>query len=382
MRLRLLTLNVWGLPAPLSHAPEARARAIGERLASLSLDVAAFQEVWSTEQAALLAEHGARAGLVHAWSEGAGIGNGGLVLLSRWPIERAHFEPFLLCGLPQRVAQMDYWGNKGFLTTRLATPAGALDVIATHLHAAYGYSGYADEFVGHRMAEIVQIAAAVAATPLPIAVAGDLNAYSYRSELTVARGATGLVDVARALGKAEASVVPQSAYRPRENAPGPRIDYVLVRPGASLGLAPVDVARVLDEEIVIEGRRAAYSDHAGILAELELGGPGTPLPAPDERALARARRTLAYGRRIAAARRRKQQVAALGGGAIGAACVLAARTRRRGALRALGLGLAAAAFAPSALALGLAEGFTPRELRAYDRVDEILAHLEALGATR
>lgn len=378
MRLRLLTLNVWGLPAPLSHAPLERARAIGDRLAGLELDAAAFQEVWSEELAAALVERGARAGLAHAWTEGAGIGNSGLVVLSRSPIRAARFEPFLLCGLPQRVTQLDYWGGKGFVSARIATPAGDFDLVGTHLHAAYGATGHADEFIGHRMAEIVQLARAIASTDLPVALLGDLNAYSYRAELSVLRGATGLVDVARAVGNAQASVVPESPYRPRENAPGPRIDYVLARAGEAQGLAPVDARRVLDEELLVDGVRGTYSDHAGVLAELELGGPGSPPPAADPGAIERARRTLAHGRRIAAARRRKQQVLAGGGFALAAASALGTRALRRSFVRALGYAAASIAFVPSTAALSLAELFTPSELAAYDRVDELLAELEAL----
>jgi hypothetical protein len=47
MRLRIATLNTWGLPAPLSDQPEARMRELAARLATLDLDVVALQEVWT-----------------------------------------------------------------------------------------------------------------------------------------------------------------------------------------------------------------------------------------------------------------------------------------------------------------------------------------------
>ena len=47
MRLRVATLNVWGLPEPISRDLAPRMEAIGDRLPGLDLDVVAFQEAWT-----------------------------------------------------------------------------------------------------------------------------------------------------------------------------------------------------------------------------------------------------------------------------------------------------------------------------------------------
>jgi len=377
MQLRLLTLNVWGFPTPVSRIPDARMRAIGERLPEFALDAAAFQEVWTPSGRTELVAAGQRAGLEHSWYRDDLTSNSGLLILSRWPMREIRFEPFTLCGLPQRLTHLDYYGGKGFVSAVLDTPEGELQLLNTHLHAAYGTVGFGDEYLGHRMAEIIEIALAVALSKRPVALLGDLNAYPYRDELNVLRHTTGLKDVARAVQREQATILPRSPFRPKENAPGPRIDYVLARSGTQLGLAPVDAQRVFEENFEHEGQTVTYSDHAGVLGVLELGGRGQPLPAPDPVNIARARRTLDYGKRIATARRRGQRAVAAGGAALGLATAAASRSRR-GVLRTLALGLTGALLAPSAGILALGELFTPAELQGYRSVTKTLARLEAL----
>lgn len=381
MQLRLLTLNVWGFPAPVSRIPDARMRAIGERLPEFALDAAAFQEVWTPSARAELVAAGQRAGLEHSWYRDDLTANSGLLILSRWPMREIQFEPFAVCGLPQRLTHLDYYGGKGFVSAVLDTPEGELQLLNTHLHAAYGSVGFEDEYIGHRMAETVEIALAVALSERPVALLGDLNSYHYRGELNVLRHTTGLVDVARAVGHEQATIVPDSPFRPEENAPGPRIDYVLARSGTQLGLAPVDARRVFAEEFEYDGETVTYSDHAGVLGVLELGGSGEPLPAPDPANITRARRTLVHGKHIATARRRRQRTVAAGGAALGLASAVASRTRR-GVLRALALGVSGALLIPSAGMLALGELFTPVELKGYASVERKLARLEALQDSR
>ena len=47
MQLRLLSLNVWGLPWPFSSMPGERMRLISADLPSFELDAISFQEVWT-----------------------------------------------------------------------------------------------------------------------------------------------------------------------------------------------------------------------------------------------------------------------------------------------------------------------------------------------
>jgi hypothetical protein len=123
VRIRVATLNVWGLPEPLAkHVPE-RMRAIGEQLGGLAVDVVAFQEVWLAESQAILSAAGRRAGLGHAWSLGSGIGGSGLLVLSRLPIRDAHFEPYWIRAVPEHLRHIDFLGGKWSTHTDPTAPA-------------------------------------------------------------------------------------------------------------------------------------------------------------------------------------------------------------------------------------------------------------------
>ena len=79
MRLRVLTLNVWGLPPGLARHREIRMRAIGERfIASAeddsSPDVIALQEVWTRGARQILVAAGRRAGYNSLWHREAAFG--------------------------------------------------------------------------------------------------------------------------------------------------------------------------------------------------------------------------------------------------------------------------------------------------------------------
>jgi len=358
-------------------------RAIAQALPALSADVVAFQEVWTPWARDTLVAAGARAGLPHAWHRNRSFGGSGLLVLSRWPIARHRFRPFTLCGLPQRLQHADYYGGKGFVQVEISAPDGALEVVATHLHAAYGRGvGFEDEYEGHRVAEIVEIAAAVARSSRPIVVMGDLNATPEREEMQVLAGITRLVDAAAAVGHPEATAISGSPYRGHRGAPDERIDYVLARAGARRGLRIVDAGRRFDEEIEIEGSPGAYSDHAGVLAEIEVGGAGTALPVPSVTALQQARGLLDRGRERALYRRDGQRSFAAFGAATALAGGVAGKRSRRSFLRRASLAGAALVLAPSLAATALAEGFTPTELDGYDRVERVLDELLVLTGER
>ena len=142
--------------------------------------------------------------------------------------------------------------------------------------------------------------------------------------------------------------------------------------------------RVLDEPLRVAGGPGAYSDHAGVFAEIEID------QTPDERApvppaaFDRARKLLREGREGTLTRRRHERL--LGGASI-LATALAIRAARRPAfsrrrfLRAATWGLAGLS-ATSAIGLfTLAERFIPQELAGYDSIGALLERMaEAAGA--
>ena len=379
MSLRILTLNVWGLPWPVGRDVPARIAAIGDALPGLAPDVAAFQEAWTAGARAALAEAGRRAGLAHAFPEPRGPGRGGLLLLSRHPLRGARFVPYTLNGLPERIDHADYWGGKGFVACEIETGAGAVALVATHLHASYALRPL-DPYVGHRTAQVVQLAAALRALPRPLVAVGDFNFEERFEEHAVLTGLTGLEDVARALDRREDTVRWPGSDRPARGRAAARIDYVFCRSGREASLRPLGIERVLDRGVEIDGRAANYSDHAGLLADFELAAGelapgelvpgGVASPAVDPGAIALARRLLLEGRSAAAGRRSALRWSGAGGVAAAAIAVRPGLRTRLSRRQVLGAGLAGGG------CLFLSEEVRPAELDAFDAT---LRQLDALA---
>jgi sphingomyelin phosphodiesterase 2 len=385
VRLRVLTLNAWGLPWPLSHEPDARMQAIGGRLASFEADVVAFQEIWAPSARRQLIAAGRRAGYTDAWSQPGSLGASGMLVLSRLPILESRFARFALCGFPQDVTRGDYYAGKGIAILTLETPAGPVALLSTHLIAHYGYYGPDDTYLGHRIAEVVELADALAQIDLPAIVVGDFNFSERNPEYEVLEGLTGLTDVAAALEWREVTIVPGPPYRENDNPPGVRIDYVFTRDGVGRAAVPHTISRVLDETIEIEGQPAGYSDHAGLLAEIELDAARSVRPSPAAGAIARAAEFLREGRGNAERRRRDQLGIAAGGGVVALAAVGSASrvtVSRRGLLRAALIGLPAFALAASAGVGVLAGCVASEELAGYDAVDGALERVARAAAGR
>ena len=382
MQLRLLTLNVWGLPWPVSRMPETRMRVIASELPALELDAVSFQEVWTPGEREILIDGGRKAGLEHAWFRSGLLYNSGLLVLSRWPIRETRFTHYALGGLPQRLQHMDYYGGKGFSQSVIETPAGDFELFTSHLQATYGNVGHADEYLSHRVAQMVELALAIATSERPVALLGDLNARPYHDEMSVLRGATGLTDVAIALGREPAAWIPSPAHGPRSGRHHKRIDHTLGRAGITLGIRPVEWKRTLDGEFTLGGERFELSDHPGILAELDLHGPGSPLPAPARHALERASRAIERGKQLARQRRAEQRAAGATGAAFALGSGASAHYTRRRWLRRTGFALSGLALLPAVTWLGLADGFTPRELAAFAAVDDKLDKLRELEKQR
>ena len=137
-RLRVVSLNIWGLPDLLNRAPGKINRfgygkvARSERLRRIisrldEFDVICFQEVWVRSDRKKLIAAASECGLTHwryfhsgrslsflsrlfGWDEdfgdgklfsGLGIGSG-MLIVSRYPISRSEYRSFSLCGKPQR----------------------------------------------------------------------------------------------------------------------------------------------------------------------------------------------------------------------------------------------------------------------------------------
>jgi len=379
MRIRVATLNTWALPAPFAEQVSERMEAIGRHLRELDVDVISFQEVWTPAARETLVDAGHKAGLVHNWHNDASLGGSGLLVLSRLAIDSIRFERYSLRGLPQEIGG-DFYGGKGFVRLLLATPDGPIALLNTHLQARYP-KRVPHEYRGLRTGQIVQLAVGTQALGVPLIATGDFNFKEDDSGHQVLTGLTGLRDLAAESDRRQPTVFRQNAYRLGRSKPDKRIDYVFARDGSERRLRTRSIRRVFDAPIEIDGAPASYSDHAGVLAEIEIDpGVATSTASPRPEAIALARDLLAEGRR----RARMRQRGARNWEALGAVGVIAAgaggrglSTTRRRLLRGALRGTALIALTPTVGLSVLSEWFVPDELQAFDELSAELARVEA-----
>jgi len=370
MRMRVATLNVWALPGPLAPDVGARMEAIGGRLAALELDVAAFQEVWTDDARHRLVAAGRKAGLAGAWHHKPSFG-GGLLVLTRLPIRSARFDAFSVRGDPGRPDHPDYYGGKGWATLELGTDAGPVALVDTHLHARYARD-VAHEYRAQRVGQIVELGLASRELRIPVVAVGDFNLVDTDPEHAILTGLTGLRDVAAELATPSATVLRSNPYRVQSGRPDRRVDYVLARDGNAASIVAHSVQRVFDEPLELDGNAASCSNHAGVLAELEIvPGAGKPTPPPSSQAIALATQILHEGRRETKQRRRGDREWA--GVGLGAAVLasLGMRDPRISRRRLLRTALQAGALLALTPGVGLSivsELLTPEELRAFDQL--------------
>jgi endonuclease/exonuclease/phosphatase family metal-dependent hydrolase len=376
MRIRVATLNVWALPG-LAPSIGARMRAIGRGLASLDLDAMAFQEVWTEDARERLIEAGRAAGLRSAWHHPVAFG-GGLLVLTRLPIRSARFDAFSVRGDPARPDHPDYYGGKGWATLELATRAGSLLLVDTHLHARYG-SDVPHAYQAQRVGQIAELALAMRQMQHPVVALGDFNFLDQHPEHEILTGLAGLRDAAAELGSPSASVLRANPYRAHSSKPDRRVDYVFVRDGSGTAIRPLRSRRVFDERFELGGVPASCSNHAGVLAELELvPGVGQPPASPTPHAVSLARRFLREGREQVSQRRRGDRAWAgvgLGAAALASVGVRDPRVSRRRLLRTALQAGALLALTPGVGFSIVSEVLTPDELQAFDRLAARLADL-------
>lgn len=286
-RLRVVSLNVWALPFKSKDTP-ARLAAIVRRLVELKVDIVGLQEVWLEESRQRIIAHAREASdLRHHHFFRSGIRDSGLLILSRFPIQEVGFHRFRLSGRPERLADAEYYAGKGIGYVRLQTPVGEVDVYNTHL-IAQDTTDEQDPYRAHRTAaayEMVKFVSSQSRERNPVLLLGDLNMRPDQLGYKI-------VACTGSFRDSYLSVNPENTghtrsglnpYTPDEDPT--RIDYIFTKDGASVGLTTVVSSVIMDERPpVVDGRElAAYSDHYGVLSEIELVAGSTPRDVAEER---------------------------------------------------------------------------------------------------
>jgi len=378
MRVRVATLNAWALPEPFAPDLDFRMHAIGSRLDGFPADVIAFQEVWASAARDQLLEAGARAGYHHVWYMDEILGGSGLLILSRLPILESEFELFTLRGHPEEVETLEYFAGKGFVRLRIAGDDGPFTLIATHLHARYK-RWVAHAFRSHRTGQVIQLASRIREIRDPLVVVGDFNFREQHAEYEVLTGLTGFRDTAAEMDQRLPSVLGNNIYRIHRKKRDKRVDYIFVREGREWAVSPLGISRVFDGELTIDGRHGEYSNHAGILAEIDMSRREVKAPFRVRRsAIELASQLLSEGRDQAQDRYLGNRATSGVGLAVAALAIGGSRGKRLSRRRFLRGGLRLTALAAMAHGVGyraISEFAVPEEIAAFSEAEERLHRL-------
>jgi endonuclease/exonuclease/phosphatase family metal-dependent hydrolase len=267
LHLRLLSLNCLGGRFP----PSTRARliALTRLLEASDYDVVCLQEVQYTGYLPLLRELlPSYPWMGHDTARRLHAPLGGLVTLSRWPLEDQTFSRYSERGYPIGLTLADRLLRKGVLTTRLRVREQPVLVLNTHLIANYsGNWAGLNHFTRQQVRQVDELRAIVdAADPaLPLVLTGDFN---------LPRGCwlyDRLVDGSHLCDLMAGSTEP--TYRQSYLLPGryaQPIDFIFVRPPAGWDLA-ADAETTLREKVTLPNGRLVYlSDHVALHADIQL----------------------------------------------------------------------------------------------------------------
>lgn len=134
--LKVISLNCWGLKYISTHR-HARLVEIGAQLGAADPppDILALQECW-TQQDYLAIRSATAHILPHGKFYYSGIFGGGLVILSRWPIEESNMVRYPLNGRPTAFFRGDWYVGKGVACARIRfgkDEGDVVEVFCTHV---------------------------------------------------------------------------------------------------------------------------------------------------------------------------------------------------------------------------------------------------------
>lgn len=282
-RLRVLSLNAWGLPV----APKCTERAIEIANAiENGFELVVLQEIWHRRERNIIIARAQKVGFhyYHYFQPAVGFPvpfgadsfGTGLLVLSKYPILSAMYHSFQLTGRPYALHEADFIANKGVGLLRLQTPDDEIDLYVTHLLANYnhlGQPGPGDRYLAHRVAQSYELEQFIEATSRNkfTLVCGDFNSPSDCMVLRIPREVAGLRDAFSEMNNHDGHTFATEDNKFSHGEHPMRMDYILYK-CARLGLeqkqwrlVACDVYKgfFTDEK----GERFPLSDHFGVTAE-------------------------------------------------------------------------------------------------------------------
>jgi endonuclease/exonuclease/phosphatase family metal-dependent hydrolase len=260
----LLTLNSFGVP---TGATRRRLAALARELNAHNCSTVALQEVQAHGYRRLLVAASAGSYPWQAFEPFAHAPKGGLLTLSRLPIERSRFTLYRSRAISHPPAVMDWMLHKGVLETQATLDGVQIVVLNTHLNANYsGDWSQTNRYTRNEREQLRQLAEIVAEQPdqAVVITCGDFNfprgSWLYDEFLA----ASGMVDALA--GDTRPTYRTPPGIPARYALP---IDFVFVRAPA-LPSFTMQADLRFGEKVEVAARRTAYlSDHLGI--ELRIG---------------------------------------------------------------------------------------------------------------
>ncbi|PIQ29277.1 hypothetical protein COW36_17160 [bacterium (Candidatus Blackallbacteria) CG17_big_fil_post_rev_8_21_14_2_50_48_46] len=253
--LKILTLNVWGLPSILVKDRKARFERLGQTLNDY--DVVTLQETFSNDIEVL--RKSTRFPYHLRWNNsGLKLGSG-LYVLSKYPIIRNDFRQFGNCTVADCLAR------KGVLFTRIDHPSlGAIDVYTTHYQAEN--KPVAEKIRINEDNKVLQEFIAQNNSPYPTVITGDFNMIPDYPEYLDLNRRLPLIDVWRTLHPQDPGYTsdPSNLYK-KGKTQGTRLDYIHVLKQNTYKTSLIE-AQVTHNK-PIEGY--FLSDHFGVSARLQ-----------------------------------------------------------------------------------------------------------------
>ena len=246
VRLRIVSWNVWGVPAITTRLDE-RMAALPDAVAGLEPDIVCFQELWEARHAESVSKRLGERGFREFRRFEAPAGLTGLFVASKLPLSGGTFRRFSIGRMPHSFWHLDWMVEKGVADVSVLTAVGELRIENTHLQAQYRTDRYAADRLA-QAAELVLGNRERASEPL--IVVGDFNGSGDELPRRVLRDLGALEDTN----------------------PSSSEDSVYVRGNRHTSIRVVSVKSVLGEAVPLgNGSKEPLSDHAALLVELELG---------------------------------------------------------------------------------------------------------------